>query len=182
MNTKYYKFIAKGDEKTGGVLYSPNDWPYPIANDGEDVKNWQSLVVKLKDGKYRPFHLCVGGANMVNQSLKELLQSFIGADDNVEFLPVKAISEIYGNQVYYIMHFKKIFDVIDVENTIYAKGATDSIIKLRLDYNKTKDLDVFNSQPFINDIIVSDRVRKSIRKSKLDFGLEFMPIYCIKPD
>lgn len=75
------------------------------------------------------------------------------------------------------MHFKKIFDVIDTKNTLYVEG-TDSVIKLKLDYNKVKDLKVFNSQPAINDIIVSDEVRKSIRKKKLDLGLEFMPVYC----
>lgn len=118
------------------------------------------------------------GANMVNQDLKELLQSFISNDDDVEFLPVKAISELYGNQIYYIMHFKKIFDVIDTKNTIYVKGTTDSILKLKLDYNKVKNLNIFNSQPVINDVVISNEVRKSIKKNKLDFGLEFMPIYC----
>ena len=75
------------------------------------------------------------------------------------------------------MHFKKIFDVIDTENTIYVEG-TDSVIKLKLDYNKVKELKVFNSQPAINDIIVSDDIRKSIKKNKLDLGLDFMPVYC----
>ena len=73
--------------------------------------------------------------------------------------------------------FKKIFDVIDTENTIYVEG-TDSVIKLKLDYNKVKELKVFNSQPAINDIIVSDDIRKSIKKNKLDLGLDFMPVYC----
>lgn len=177
MNAKFYRFIVKGNDKKRGVLYSPKSWPYPIAVDGQEVKNWESLVVELKDGIYRPFQLCVGGANMVNQDLKDLLQSFIGINNDVEFLPVRAISEIYGEQTYYIMHFKKIFDVIDTKNTLYVEG-TDSVIKLKLDYNKVKDLKVFNSQPAINDIIVSDEVRKSIRKNKLDLGLEFMPVYC----
>ena len=105
MNVKLYRFIAKGNVKKGGVLYSPKSWPYPIAVDGQEVKNWESLVVELKDGIYRPFQLCVGGANMVNQDLKDLLQSFIGINNDVEFLPIRAISEIYGEQTYYIMHF-----------------------------------------------------------------------------
>ena len=103
MNAKFYRFIAKGNDKKGGVLYSPKSWPYPIAVDGQEVKNWESLVVELKDGIYRPFQLCVGGANMVNQDLKDLLQSFIGINNDVEFLPVRAISEIYGEQTYYII-------------------------------------------------------------------------------
>ena len=177
-DVRYYKFIVKGNDK-GGVLYAPDSWPYPIARDGQEVKNWESLVVELRDGQYRPFHMCIGGANMVNQALKDLLQSYVTSANDIEFLPVKAISKEYGNQIYYIMHFKKIFDVIDPQNTLYVEG-TDTILKLRLDYNKVKSLNVFNSQPVINDIIVSDEVRKSMQKNKLDFGLEFMPIFCGK--
>lgn len=177
MNIKYYKIIVKGNDKIGGVLYAPDNWPYPIAKDGEEVKNWNTLIVKLRDGEYRPFHLCIGGANLVNQEMKELFETYIKNNDDIEFLPVKTVSEIYGDRIYYIMHFKKIFDVIDRKKTIYVEG-TDSILKLRLDYDKVKSLNIFNSQPVINDIIVSEQVKKSIKKNKLDLGIEFMPLYC----
>ena len=177
MNIKYYRIIIKGNDKIGGVLYAPDNWPYPIARDGEEVKNWESLTVELKDGSYRPFHMCIGGANLVSQEMKELFETFIENNADIEFLPVKAESEIYGNKIYYIMHFKKVFDVIDCKNTIYVEG-TDSILRLRLDYEKVKALNVFNSQPVINDVIVSEKVRKSIKKNKLDLGIEFMLIAC----
>lgn len=172
---EYYEFLVKGNDKIGGVLYSPPGWPYPIAIDGEEVKNWELLTVTLKYGKYRPFSLCTGGANLVSQELKDLLQSFIGNNDDIEFLPVKATSEDYGDQTYYIMHFKKVFDVMDAEKSIKLGG---SIIMPVLDYNKVKGLHVFNSRPHINDVIVSDEVRKSIKKHHLDLGLKFAPIYC----
>lgn len=158
-----YKIIVKGNDKIGGVLYAPDNWPYPIAKDGEEVKNWNTLIVKLRDGEYRPFHLCIGGANLVNQEMKELFETFIKNNDDIEFLPVKTVSEIYGDRIYYIMHFKKIFDVIDRKKTIYVEG-TDSILKLRLDYDKVKSLNIFNSQPVINDIIVSEQVKKASKK------------------
>ena len=28
---RYYRFVVKGNDKVGGVLYSPKNWPYPIA-------------------------------------------------------------------------------------------------------------------------------------------------------
>lgn len=115
---------------------------------------------------------------MVSEELKELLESFVQDDPNIEFLPVKAISAEYGDRIYYILHFRKIYDVIDKKNTIYVEG-TDSIIKLRVDYEKTKNLKIFNSQPAINDIIVSADIRRAIRKNKLNLGLIFMPIYCM---
>ena len=37
MNAKFYRFIVKGNDKKGGVLYSPKSWPYPIAVDGQEV-------------------------------------------------------------------------------------------------------------------------------------------------
>ena len=116
--------------------------------------------------EYRPFHLCIGGANLVNQEMKELFETFIKNNDDIEFLPVKTVSEIYGDRIYYIMHFKKIFDVIDRKKTIYVEG-TDSILKLRLDYDKVKSLNIFNSQPVINDIIVSEQVKKASKKTNL---------------
>lgn len=179
MNKKFYKLITKGNDKVGGVLYAPQNWPYPIASDGTNVKNWKELTVSLKDGEYRSFHLCVGGANMVSEEFKKIIEDYAGEDPDLEFLPVKAHSDRYGDRVYYIMHFKKIYDVIDPKNTVYVEG-TNSIIKLRLDYQKVKDLYVFNSQPIINDVIISDKIYKAIKQNKLDLGLEFLPVLYAK--
>lgn len=174
---KYYKFIVKGNDRFGGVLYSPSAWPYPIARDAQPVQNWQSLVVELRQGQYRDFLACTGGANLVSKEMMTLLKTCSGNNENLEFLPVKAVSTEYGDRDYYIMHFKVIYDVIDTVKTIYVNG-TDSILKLRLDEKKVKDLKVFNSQPAINDVIVAEDVCKLIKKQRLDLGLDFMPIYC----
>lgn len=181
MKAKFYRFVPIGDNKKAGVLYAPEGWPYPISRDGEEVKNWRNLVVELKYGMYKPFHMCTGGANMVDEDLKNLLQSFIGDTKDVEFLPVKAVSEEYGDKQYYILHFTKIFDVIDYEHTVYAEG-TDVILKVRLDYNKAKGLSLFNTRPYISDIIVSDEVRRAIKRNHLNFALQFQPIYCVGED
>ena len=114
---------------------------------------------------------------MVSQELKDLLSQFCKDDTNLEFIPVKATSKEYGDKIYYIMHFKIIYDVIDKQKTVYVEG-TDSIIKLRLDSNKVQGLKIFNSRPAVNDIIVSEDVYKAIKMKKLDLGLDFMQIYC----
>ena len=112
---KYYEFIVKGNDRVGGVLHSPLSWPYPIARDAEPVQNWQSLVVELRQGKYRDFHACTGGANLVSEEMMNLLKSCSGNNENLEFLPVKAVSAEYGDRRFYIMHFKIIYDIIDTE-------------------------------------------------------------------
>jgi len=182
MNMKYYRIIVDSSDIKGGIMYAPSNWPYPIARDAENVENWQSLVLELKNGDYRHFNLCIGGANIISNEFKDVLLPFVSNDSAIEFLPVLVKSKDYGDKEFYILHFKKIFDVIDKRNTIYAKG-TDVIIKKRLDYYKVRDLDIFNSQPAINDVIVSAKIKKIIKRAKLDFGLEFVPIFCVNtPD
>ncbi len=170
---KFYRIIVDGNDKKGGVLYAPSEWSYPIARDARDVENWQNLILELRDGEYYPFPPCDAGANMVSEELKNLLQSFIGNNKNIEFLPVKTISKEYGDNIYYIIHFKIIYDVIDSQKTIYVPN-TNNILKIRIDSNKAKDLKVFNARPFVNDLYVSEDVYQAIRKNKLDKGIEFV--------
>jgi hypothetical protein len=175
MRMRYYRVVMDG-YYGGGMLYPPQDWPYPIARDGETVRNWQSLVLELRDGPYRHFNTCVGGANVVSEEFKEALLPYC-INSDIEFLPVLVKSQEYGDRKYYIMHFLKVYDVIDKNATVYVPG-TDDIIKVRLDYEKVKELDVFNAQPIVNDFYVSEKVRRVLKKNQLDIGVELCPIYC----
>ena len=87
------------------------------------------------------------------------------------------LSRKYGDREFYILHFTKIYDVIDKDHTVYS-GDTDVILKERLDYDKVKDLHIFNSLPFANDTIISKELRDAIKKSGLAIGIDFSPIYC----
>ncbi len=178
MINKYFELIRDGYYEPGGVIYASSDIIYPLARDGKPISNWQNLTFTLKDGNYLSYHAVNAGANLVDDELKTRIEEFIPVNYPLEFLPVKVLSEIYGEKQYFIMHFKIIFDVIEPINTVYVDG-TKSIIKLCLDYNKVKNLDIFNSQPAINDIIVSDKIRKAIKKRKLDFGIEFSKLHCV---
>ena len=173
---KFYKIIVNG-YSTGGVLYAPPSWPCPIAQDGIEVQNWESLVLELRDGYYRHFNMCVGQANIVSKQFMDTL--LYNGNENLflEFLPVRTHSEEYGDKTFYIMHFKKVFDVIDKEHTHYVPG-TDSIIKLWVDYQKTKDLDVYNYHPFTNSVIVSEKIKKALCRNKLNEGILFQPVFC----
>lgn len=175
MVVKYYKIIVDGYDELGGVFYAPSNLPYPITRDGEDVGNWHPPIIELKDGIYRHFNLC-NGSYMLSEEFKNILCSYIPMDYPVEFLPVLISSVDYGNRIFYVLHFTKIFDVIDKQNTIYIEG-TDIVLKVRLDYEKVKNLHLFNSQP-VNDVIVSAKLRNRLKKEGLDKGVEFVPIYC----
>jgi len=173
---KYYLIIVQGNAR-GGVLYAPSTWPRPVAEDGVEVSNSEKLIVELRDGDYRNFNMCVGHANIVSEEFKDAIHTIIADTSDLEFLPIQAHSTIYGDRKYYIMHFKKIFDVLDEKRTLYVSG-TSSIIKPWVDYEKVKELDIFNFRPLTNDVIISERVKKLLCKLKLNDGIEFQPVFC----
>ena len=43
-----------------------------------------------------------------------------------------------------------------------------------VEQKKAKGLKVFNSQPAVNDVIISEDVYQAIKRNKLDIGLEFV--------
>lgn len=178
---KYYELLADGYSATG-VIYPPKGWPTPVAIDATPVNNWQNLVLELVNGPYSHFNMIVGGGNVISKELKDLFLSFLNHNDYLDFFPVRVISKEYGDKECYIMHFNKIFDVIDNDNTIFGPcGRTLSdIILLRVLYEKVRDLKIFNYRPHHNEIIVSDDIRKEIIRNRLNDGIEFQPIYCIQ--
>ena len=60
----------------------------------------------------------------------------------------------------------------------YYFDGLDTILKLKLDYEKVKTLNVFNSRPAVNDIIVSKDVHDAIKQKGLGSGLDFVPVFC----
>lgn len=174
---KYYKLIMDGYDKVAGMLFGPESRDFPLANDAQEVPDWQDIVLELRDGEYCPLHFCVKGANVVDDAFKELIESFIGEVDYLEFLPIKAVSPIYGEKRYYIMHFKKIFDVIDKKHSAYIPG-TKNLVKLAVDPKKVDGLHIFNSDSYSRAIIVSEQLFKAIKKNKLYMGLDHVVVPC----
>ncbi len=170
MSCRFYKVMPNAYEKEGGVVYSPDVNVCPHVYDGETVCIDKEFLYELKDGIFCPYFLGPWGSRLVDEDLRALLEEY-AEKEYVEFLPVMIHSEQYGDRQYYIVHFTKIYDVIDKENTVY--GPAGNIIKLRVDYNKVKDLHVFNSQPIISDINISAKVYKEIKKRKLGLGTSF---------
>ncbi|GHT79472.1 hypothetical protein AGMMS50262_23210 [Bacteroidia bacterium] len=171
-NKKFYRFLLK-DIKKHGVLYAPKGTNIRFGEDVIPVKDWENIVFELKGGIYLPFMNANVTANFANEDLKNLIQKIVPHDYPLEFFPINVKSEEHGDKTYYLIHFKKIFDVIDNENSVWI---VDSIAKPWIDYNKAKDLDFFNSSARINGIIVSDKMKKLIKKNKLDAGIEFWEV------
>lgn len=137
------------------------------------VENWENIEFELKGGIYFPFMNSNTSANFANEDLKRLIQEFVPADYPLDFYPIQVKSEEYGDAIYYLIHFKIIFDVIDEKNSVWV---VNSIAKPCIDYEKAKDLDFFNSKARINGIMVSDRMKKLMQQRRLDTGIDFRKV------
>ena len=174
-----FKILLNSYDEVGGMVYGPENRDYPIATDGEEVNDWMTLSLYLKDGKYCSFHRCVGGGNLVDEELKTLFEKYIDSETDVEFLPVMVHSEEYGDKQYYILHFLKIHDVIDEEHSVYYdRNDKSTLIKPAFSIAKVKGHHLFNSRPYINDVNVSEQLYKEIKKNKLNLGISFQTIRC----
>ena len=112
-------------------------------------------------------------ADFVNEELKNLILENVPENYPLEFYPIRVKSEEYGDKLYYLIHFKVIFDVIDEKSSVWAGP---NIAKPWIDYEKAKDLDFFNASYAINEIIVSDKIKKLMKQKKLDLGIEFCKV------
>jgi hypothetical protein len=172
MKKKIYRFLLK-NIKGQGVLFAPKGTDNRFGVEVDPVVNWENIEFTLKGGIYLPFMNSNTTANFVNEELKNLIQKIVPVDYPLEFYPIQAKSEEYGDKIYYLIHFKIIFDVIDAENSVWV---VNSIAKPWIDYKKAENLDFFNSQARINGIIVSDQMKRLMQGKDLDIGIEFMQV------
>jgi hypothetical protein len=163
----FYRFLLN---KQGGVLYAPKGTDTRFGVEVLPVENWENIEFTLKDGEYLPFMNSNTIANFANEELKILIQEIVPADYPLNFYPIRIKSEEYGDKIYYLIHFKTIFDVIDEKNSVWVGN---NIAKPCIDYEKVKDLDFFNASYAINKILVSDKMKKLMQQRKLDAGIDF---------
>lgn len=169
---KYYRIVLDGNDNFGGLIHAPKDVKSGFITDANEIdKSIFDMKFTLCDGNYTHFIGSDIGANFVSVELKKLIESYIPMDYPLEFIPIQIHSEFYGNKEYFIIHFTKIFDVIDPENTVYIPD-TNSIIKVCLSQAKVENLHIFNSRPIINDIIISEKMRKEMKKHRMNVGIE----------
>lgn len=168
---KFYFLLLKDDKKVG-VLYKPIGVDTRFGTEVIPVEAYEHIVFELKDGMYAPFINSNCCAHFVDVDLKLVIEENIPKDYPLEFLPIKTISQEYGGKQYYLIHFTKIFDVID---EVHSKRIpeTGAITVPCIDYEKAKDLDFFNSTAYSDGFIVSDKIKKLMKKRGLDVGIEF---------
>lgn len=175
----YYKLILNSYEKKAGVISSPDRLACPQIIDGREIPASMDFSYELQNGEYCHFDLGPHKVHLVDENLKNLLEAY-SDQEFIEYLPVLIQSREFGNRQYFIVHFKKIYDVTDEENSTYDPPGW--ITKLCVDYNKVKDLHVFNSGPNGGNLIISSDVYKEMKKRRLTFGISFCTIPCKNKD
>lgn len=169
----YYKFYSSSDKSIGFFNRTNDKFP----DHGEIVNDWVPPTLELINGGHGDYLFGPGATKIISEELKELFETYDCEKSCLEFLPVNVVSKEHGDRRYYLVHFNCIHDVIDKDVTIYVP-TTKSIIKVGLDYRKVKDLDILNTRPIVNDLIVSERLWSEMKKRKLTKGIAFLPICC----
>lgn len=177
MKHLYYKAIFNEDDKVG-ILTIPKGWkPFPIEKASAPVENIDKLILTLKNGKYTDLMICSGAAYVVSPRLKELFERYVADSTLIEYYPVKVVSEQYGDRIYYLLHFTRWCDVRNEQmTTLMPRSKYPS--RMVLDYEKVCNLSIFNSDSYHLSILVSDEVRRAMKREKMHVGIEFNPLEC----
>lgn len=179
MNIKYYSIFLDGSSKDG-VLYAPSEIHYPFAVDGFPLPDMNGINFVLKDGCYADYMVANICNRFVSEQLMELFKSYLKPFQKVIFVPVQVKSEQYGNRIYYLMHFEEVYDVIDKENSKYVgEGEHRSLTVPCFDYLKIKGMDIFIWDNLSIGLVVSENVRKEMKKKKMTMGIELEQVACI---
>ena len=189
MKYPYYLIMLREFSKKAGLLYRPNEPKWSIIETpGESMPDIDGLVYELKDGPYADYMLGLGGATVVSERMKELMEKYGALEDGVEFYPVKNVSKEYVDRVAYILHFSKVSvgayrtlaEYMEIPPTPYdaPMDFTPYWMRSALDYSKVAGLSVLTTQYVGSHVIVSDELRKAINRSKMNAAIEFCPLEC----
>lgn len=180
MRKRKFYFLIPKSEKDNGILYAPKGTDHYFGEPAVPVTDYENMVFQLKDGVYAPYMSSNICANFFNEELKDLVQSFLPEDNTaVEFLPVKVESEVYGNRIYYLVHFNIIYDVVDLmmSKRISIPGRAPSYSDITvpvLIYEKIKDLHIFNTKAYPYRFFLSGELCKAIKERGLATGMLLM--------
>ncbi len=184
----YYEMIPKSYDEIGVLSTVPNpdipDWAYV---DIDLIMKYASQIrLVLKDGLYGHFMSSDMHKWFFSQELKDFIESKATDPTHFEFIAVPASSPEYGDRTYYFINFKTDLDVVDIYRSRYFDG-TDNLIMSRLKYDVVEKKNFFSTykktifgEHYIDNIIVSAGLRRSIARHKLNSGLDYIEIGAIE--
>ena len=188
MNVKYYALFADCYCKEATCLHPEQtiDSRGCFDGDGKSVSHLAGtrFAFPVDDStNFLPIQVSLKiDCNIVSQQFKEVVEPYIDYSTDVEFVPVTVSHYKYGERPYYIMHFLRFEDVID-----YAKSKimgnfdgtqTGMVPSLKRSLIKDKHLFCIDA---IGNVIISDTLRKVLKKNGISKGLSFSKS-CVSED
>ncbi|MBQ6750130.1 MAG: hypothetical protein IJR02_05085 [Bacteroidaceae bacterium] len=172
MRKRRFYYLLMKNEREYGLARAASIVDFTFGKEAVPVTIPEGLFFSIEsDKKFAPFEYTDTRASLVNEELKQLIKDYIPSDFPLKFIPMKIRSDAGEERQYYLLHFTKIFDVIDVEHSKCI--APGDITVPTICYEKAKDLDFFNSIARYDGFIVSDRLMKEMKKRHLNGGLQF---------
>lgn len=143
--------------------------------DGQEAEGFENMTLTLpNDGKsiYLPMHGCPGACDLVSKEFKELVEQFIPEEYPVEFIPAKAVSEVYGERQYYFLHFLKYEDAIalNLSKVIYFDDGSYTVAVPVIDVSKVRNLHFFMLDA-VCGLTISGELRLALIKNGLKTSL-----------
>jgi hypothetical protein len=113
---------------------------------------------------------------LMSIKLKEFVSESLTGDEGIDWILAK-VNSPDGSRNYYIPRFGKMLDVLDFENTIYAKNS-DLIVRPHFSLRKVNQLSIFhcpgsnNPWKITSDLYVNFLLKRTIQKNRLT-GMTF---------
>lgn len=194
VNSKYFLLSPKHEAKIASAfVLTDNEYDHNLIQqlEGKTTAPFDfelKLVTETADGiivskdvskvidiwrDYQPNNLAWP---LFSAKLKSVIESNLTNQEGVDWIKcyIKGPNE---RRTYYILRFNKIFDVLDIKNTIFVQG-TDHLIKPCFSYHKIKQFQIFTT-PFTNNlwkitpgIYISNYLKMNIQKEKIK-GVSF---------
>jgi hypothetical protein len=160
----YYEILFQ-EETHLGVGYTVAESDLFFLPDTGKVKNWNPIILELRDGQYPDYLASDLGCRLCSKRLKDVLAAEASASDSLQWLDVLVRTQ-YEERLYFILHFPEPPDVLDKRKTIFA-GDTDVVVKAVLSRDAVTGHKVF-AYPKCGclPLFISKDVKRRIRVEK----------------
>ena len=108
---------------------------------------------------------------LMSERFKNLISDNLTGNECINWITAK-INSNGESQIYYIPRFKKMLDVLDIDQTLFVKG-THYIIRPHFSFDKIKEFSVFHKPDshdlwkITSELYINEKLKKEIVKEKL---------------
>ena len=118
---RYYS-LTYPEEYDYGIGYAPDGVEFDLLPEEGDVVSWSPITFMLKDGGFADLQANDLGWLMCSRKLMSICDGHGSAEDQLQWLPVVVAAESGEQRGYFVLHFIRRPDVVDMERSLLAPG------------------------------------------------------------